>query len=270
MSSGAVSGVPVELWLARLDALADPLADLERHDPVCASGDLDGLDGARRTARLLLRRILARHFGRAVARLPFERRSNGKPAIPGLNGDFNLAHTTGAEGAFALIGVGSVTLLGVDLELPRTVRLDARRRALIIDAALRVGCGAALLGDEDGRILQAWVRLEAWGKADGRGIGRTLSHFGVWGGSDRTPVVSGAVQAGLDSRTVYDLAVGAGLNAAVALPLGVASPPVRDVPADPAALATLFSIAAESANSGVDLAPGAGHKVPHRSVAQPG
>lgn len=263
-----MSGHGAELWLAALDDLAEPLADLDRCDPLGAV-DMDGppIDGPRRVARHLLRRLIARTFGRAAAVGAFAQGPHGKPVLPGLGGDFNLSHTTDGTGrSFALIGVGRVAAIGVDVEPVRTVRLDPRRQELIIAAAETLAEGAALPGSGEARILQAWARLEAWGKADGRGIGRTLTHCGIWGRSAQA--TTGAVNGG--SLLVHDVDAGAGLFAAVALPRGIPAPAVHWIPVDLPSLQALLGSEGGGANSGVDLAPGAGQKGTVRSVAQPG
>jgi hypothetical protein len=239
----------VDLWLASLDDLAASLGDLDRADPLqlCA-GDDEGLSGPRRVARSLLRRLIARRFGRDFGAQPFTAGPFGKPRIAGLGGDFNLAHTTREDGrSFALIGLGAVAAIGVDLEPARTVRLDARRRELIIAAALSAGDGAALPDDPEARVLQAWARLEAWGKADGRGIGRTLTQFGIWGrgGAETSgaapPVAGGGI-------IVHDIDAGPGFFAAVALPKGVRPPKLRFLPTDLPSLQALIAAAGPGAN----------------------
>jgi phosphopantetheinyl transferase len=250
-----------------LDALASPLAGLETRDPLCPAGECDVLNGSRRIARIALRRLLARSFGRTVAGQPFQAGPHGKPALAGLSGDFNLSHTyydlqsPGAaeqSAAVALVGLGRIAPIGVDLEPFRTVRLDARRRASIIAAGIAVADGAPLRDDEETAVIQAWTRLEAWGKADGRGIGRTLSHFGIWGRAG-APVVAPLPGQGVE-LTVHDVDAAPGLFAAVALPRGVAPPKVMNLPADPAALGEILTQPAMGLNSGVDLAPRAGQK----------
>ena len=266
-----VSTDQVELWLAPLDALAEPLQALEGADPLCPANECDDFDVPRRVARLLLRRLIGRVFGRAAAVLPFANGPHGKPMLAGLAGDFNLSHTRAGDGqSFALIGAGRVAAVGVDLEPERTVRLDVRRRALIIEAAQLVGADAALPDHDDLRILQAWARLEAWGKADGRGIGRTLTHFGIWGGRVEGAAASDEALSGAGRLRVHDLPAGRGLFAAVALPRAVNPPELLFLPTDFASLQAIFAAAGGGAKSGVDLAPGAGQKGTVRSVAQPG
>jgi 4'-phosphopantetheinyl transferase len=230
---------PIELWIARLDALALPLGELESSDPLCPAGELDGFDAPRRLARQLLRRLIARVFGRTFATLPFAAGPHGKPYLPGLPGDFNLSHTvTEDAGAFALVGVGHAAAIGVDLEPRRAVRIDARRRASIIEAGIRAAGGADLPAHDHERILQAWVRLEAWGKANGRGIGRTLTHFGVWGRASGAP---DAPDARSDALMVFDVDAGPGLRGAIALPQGTRLPPLRAVPVNPAEVRQLLA-----------------------------
>lgn len=257
----------VELWLIDLDALAHPLADRESRDPLCPPGECEGLDVSRRTARMALRRLLARSFDRTFAAQPFQAGPHGKPMLAGLAGDFNLSHTShglpssdasGRSAAVALVGLGRIAAIGVDIEPFRTARLDGRRRASIIGAAIAIAGGAPLPDEEYAAVIQAWARLEAWGKADGRGIGRTLSHFGIWGRAGAPAVESMPSQE--DELTVHDVDAAPGLFAAVALPRGVAPPRVMNLPADPAALDEILSQPAMGLNSVVDLAPRPGQK----------
>ncbi|MGE5266016.1 MAG: 4'-phosphopantetheinyl transferase family protein [Deltaproteobacteria bacterium] len=229
-----------EVWLARLDTLAEPLAELEMSDPICPAGEVAEFDPFRRAARQLLRRLIARTFGRSFAEVPFAAGPHGKPCVPGLPGDFNLSHTGAKEaGAFALIGIGPAASIGVDLEQSRIVRLDSRRRAKIAEAAIRAAEGAELPPDEEARILQAWVRLEAWGKAEGRGIGRTLTHFGIWG--RETGALSASKEPGGAALVVFDVDAGPGLWGAVAVPRASQRPPLHTVPEDPIAACRLLA-----------------------------
>jgi hypothetical protein len=231
-----------ELWIAQLDAVAEPLAELETCDPLCPAGELTGFDPARRAARQLLRRLILRTFGRSFAQCPFAAGPHGKPKVPGLSGDFNLSHTVSPDaGAFALIGMARAGSIGVDLEQRRIVRAGARRRSMILEAAIRAADGAELPRDEEARILQAWVRLEAWGKAEGRGIGRTLTHFGIRGGGRSASAAPGTADAGAIDPVVFDIDAGPALFGAVALPRGSRRPVLRSVPADATAAFALLA-----------------------------
>lgn len=250
----------IELWFGDLEALAVPLLALDADAPLLTAGERETLSGTRRTARMALRLLIGRYFGARWATEPFASGAHGKPTLPGLAGDFNIAHTTSA----ALVGLGCAPAIGVDLEPLRQVRLDARRRVAIAEAAIRVADGAALPIMDEARTLQAWARLEALGKADGLGIGRTLSRLGVWGGRSQTP------PAGLGSRSeempgipplaVRDVEAGAGFHAAVAVPRGTAVPALRSLPLQLPALAAMRAGVSPEPNSTVDLGPAAGHK----------
>jgi 4'-phosphopantetheinyl transferase len=239
-----VTGEAIELWLIDLDALREPLTERETRDPYCPPGELDALDGSRKVARMALRRLLARSFGRTLSAQPFQAGPYGKPQLAGLGGDFNVSHTsfrapslgvadTEAR-AVALVGLGKVASIGVDIEPLRAAHLDARRRAAIIAAGTAVAEGAPLPDVEELAVIQAWARLEAWGKANGRGIGRTLSYFGIWGRGGARPGTF--MQSHGDQLIVHDVVVPPGLLAAVALPSGVAPPCLTALPVDPAAL----------------------------------
>ncbi len=257
-----MTGPATELWFADLAQLAAPLAALEAHDPLAPTAELEALDGPRRIARITLRRLLARTFGRNFARIPFRAGLHGKPFVDGLPGDFNVSHTVGpvAPGGCALIGIGHATAIGVDLETVRTVRLDERRRGMIIAAAIALGDGADLPGSDEDRVLQAWARLEAWGKADGRGIGRTLVRLGIWGRprEQSSAEVSRPSPISNEPIRVHDVAVGPALFAAVAMARSVLPPPVRFLPTDAAALAAVLSVPDDAAIPALTLPPGRG------------
>lgn len=275
-SRPAAAGDAIELWFADLSAASvalmafdrahDVLPEVEREALRVAAG---GTDVAHRLlARIALRLCLWRRFGADIARHPFEPGPGGKPRIAGLAGDFNLAHSGGC----ALIGVGSVVALGVDLERSRALHLSAARQAALVEAADGLAtdplAGDPLAGEGPARVLQAWARLEALAKADGTGIGRTLKRLGAWG-PGRVPA-AGARAAPEVSLEIFDLPVAAPFYAAVALPAGTRRPPLQRLPEDEAGLSGLVGGAPLGANSGVDLSPLPPHKGPRRSVAQPG
>jgi hypothetical protein len=249
----------IELWFGDLEALAEPLLTLDEDAPLLTAGERESLSGTRRTARMALRLLIGRFFGSRWASQPFAAGAHGKPTLPGLAGDFNIAHTASA----ALVGLGCVTAIGVDLEPLRQVRLDARRRLAIAEAAIRVADGADLPIMDEARTLQAWARLEALGKADGLGIGRTLSRLGVWGRPIPIPAAGSYTSEDPDGSApiaVRDVLAGAGFYAAVAVPRGTAVPSLRSLPLQLPALAAIRAGASPEPNSAVDLGPAAGHK----------
>jgi 4'-phosphopantetheinyl transferase len=173
------------LWLIDMQASA---AALKRHPSVAqrwlTRSDhrrlkriRDHAEKARRAATYVaLRIMIAGLLGKRFARAPMVRPLGGKPRLAGVPVSFNLTHS----GDFALIGVGRRGKLGVDLEEVRdTLPMALKHRARIVDAARIIGAGRALDPEHDRDVLQAWTRLEAFSKATGRGINRTLADFGI-------------------------------------------------------------------------------------------
>lgn len=173
------------LWLLDMEASA---AALKRH-PIVAKRWLtrsdhrrlqrirDQAEKSRRAATYVaLRIMIASLLGTRFAHAPMVRPLGGKPRLAGVPLSFNLTHS----GAFALIGVGRRGKLGVDLEEIRdSLPMALKHRARIVDAARVIGSGRALEPEHDRDVLQAWTRLEAFSKATGRGINRTLADFGI-------------------------------------------------------------------------------------------
>jgi 4'-phosphopantetheinyl transferase len=231
------------LWLADLDAEGPWLEALDRERPLLADADRARLSigpsaASRRQrlrAHLALRAIIVACFGRSWRAAPYEVAPGGRIGLADLGGSFSLAHT----GAMALIGIARRATIGVDLEAPRTVGLEARRRDLIEAAAGRLApCGPLPAADAGRRFLTAWVRLEALGKADGRGVGHVLGALGAWSGG-RTAAAGEAPSAFFD---VYDLDVAPPLVAAAALTRGTPAPAaaVEAFVADPVWLQSLL------------------------------
>jgi 4'-phosphopantetheinyl transferase len=99
-----------------------------------------------------------------------------KPRVAGWAGDFSLSHS----GDLVLIAIGERTLIGVDAEVRRPVRIGAERRRLIEVAGAACLPGEPLpVDDAEMRFLAAWTRLEAIGKMRGTGIGALLATLGI-------------------------------------------------------------------------------------------
>ncbi|RTL60520.1 MAG: hypothetical protein EKK41_28705 [Hyphomicrobiales bacterium] len=173
------------LWLIDMQASA---AALKRH-PIVAQRWLtrsdhrrlkrirDHAEKARRAATYVaLRIMIAALLGKRHARAPMVRPLGGKPRLAGVPISFNLTHS----GDFGLIGVGRRGKLGVDLEEVRdSLPMALKHRARIVEAARAIGSDRVLVPERDRDVLQAWTRLEAFSKATGRGINRTLADFGI-------------------------------------------------------------------------------------------
>ncbi len=213
----------IELWFVDLAASGPALDTVEAR---CArlspferkkiSGSVSPASAAeRRAAYIALRVLIERHWGPSSRTAPFELTGAGKPVLPGATGSFSLAHA----GGYALIGLARAGSIGVDLEPDRQPIVADERRARIESAAIALALGAPLPEPRQKRFLQAWVRLEAVAKTDGRGIGRLLTGLGIIGSEPESGPAFKATYAD-DSAArfrVLDLDVSNGCVAALAL-----------------------------------------------------
>ncbi len=182
----------VELWFVDLSACAGALDDAERATPRLAVAEIKKITASitpasaaeRRAAYIALRILCERFWGPSWRGVPYTLTGSGKPALIGLGGaqaapggSFSLAHVD----RYALIGVTRAGAIGVDLEPDRQPTVSDERRQRIESAAIALARGAMLPEARQRRFLQAWVRLEALAKADGRGIGRLLTGLGIIG-----------------------------------------------------------------------------------------
>ncbi len=160
----------------------------------------------RRSARIALRLLLHKHAVTAARGGALVVDGGGKPRLGAGGPAFSVAHS----GGLALIALGPREPLGVDLETVRTVQLGPERRLQITAAGLtlaRIPVPPAKDGPVgDAALLQAWTCLEAFAKADGRGIGALLTRLGL--------TATGARRSSLD-RVVHEaeaLRISAGLE----------------------------------------------------------
>jgi len=224
----------VELWCVDLKAAAPALAEMERLTPRLASGErqeaasiADAEVGAERLAvRVAVRLLLERIAGARWRSQPLVRDKHGKPRLEGASVVFSLSHVPG----LALIGVAASGPIGVDLERARDVRVRAPRRARLEQAGAALNAAQDLPDGEDARFLQAWVRLEAFAKADGCGIGRLLTRLGIVGERElaREDLIERIerARARVEGAVTRDLALGEGLYAAIA---SVPAPAVLEI-----------------------------------------
>jgi 4'-phosphopantetheinyl transferase len=240
----------VEVWSVDLErAVAGPLsADyaarlLSDEDREKAVGLVNARDASQRlAATLALRLLLEGVIGPQYRKAPFTRGPAGKPALAGAPCHFSLSHIPGR----ALIAI-SASPVGVDIERLRTTTIEEVRRQRIESFAVQISSGAPLpSGPPELRFLQAWTRLEASAKVDGRGIGRLLTEIGVVGAGRRLadagqlPVISPTAMALSDVCSALDLTLGDGLVGAVAGACGMHLPgAVQDMPTDAEGLAAL-------------------------------
>jgi 4'-phosphopantetheinyl transferase len=215
----------VELWCVDLGAAALVLREIEEGTPRLSDWDKQNAanfadaDAAADwlATRIALRLLLERAAGARWRRVPFARTLHGKPHLPGAPVAFSLSHVAG----LALIALKVGGAIGVDLERARAVRVRPVRRARIAEAGAALNEEQPLPGGEAARFLQAWVRLEAFAKAQGCGIGRLLTRLGIVGAGDvaRDVVLQRVeeVRSEAPETVAHDLRLGEGLFAAVAL-----------------------------------------------------
>jgi 4'-phosphopantetheinyl transferase len=220
-----------ELWLVDLDQAAPALEALERHTPRLGPDDrmraMRANDTQERRHRLAtyiaLRILLERAVGPAIRGHKLLRGPNGKPHLgPGAPA-FSLAHIDG----LALIALAPDGAVGVDLERPRRLHVSSRRGQEILAVGAGLGGRSATRTSHDPHgeetLLCAWCRLEAFAKAHGGGISRVLTEIGIRGPDGRelplARIESAAHRlAQRDGLVITDLAMPAGLLAAVAAP----------------------------------------------------
>ena len=213
-----------EIWFADLGRHLGSIEDEERRsarlstDEILRAERISDPDQRRvwRASHIALRDILERSCGPAIRRVPFVSKVGGRPELaPELVRDlgagaeftalsFSLSHTADV----ALIGISRAGPIGVDIEALHARSLSEVRRLKIEAIALDIAGGRALPVDQDRRFLQAWTRVEALSKADGRGVLHTLG--------SRGETVQEATGKSVRSVEVRDLEVGAEFCASVA------------------------------------------------------
>lgn len=192
---------------------------------------------AKALARLALRLTLARLVGTSRAFAPFHIRPGGKPVLaPGdLPGPaFSLSHSDVA----ALIAIAGFEPVGADLETTRPLRLPDHRRILLEQAAQSLAPETPLpAGPPEDRFVQAWVRLEAFAKATGDGMGHVLGLIREDANArlESTPSAGPRLRVcDLPSLTVGGIVHLAALAAPASnLPMDRPAPAVKAFPTDP-------------------------------------
>jgi 4'-phosphopantetheinyl transferase len=228
----------LELWCIDLNAAASLLLEVEQQTPRLPQRDrnlAEKIADKRRAnewlaAHVALRILLERAIGAEWRGRLFVRGVGAKPHLAGAPVTFSLSHVPG----WSLVGMSNVEPIGVDLERMRVVNIPGSRRILLERAAEVLGEDASLPERDDTRILKAWVRLEAFAKADGRGIGRLLTQLGIVGANS---VQGESFSKRLDDVkqeappcAAYDLNIAEGLFAAAVMPAGAARPEIFRFP----------------------------------------
>lgn len=121
-------------------------------------------------SRWLLRKVLARYTGVPSAMVELLRTEKGKPYLPQSDIHFSLSHS----GDWALLAVGKVELIGVDVEAVRATRdLSSIAESYYHPqefTQLQMLAGAA----QNDYFYRLWTLKEAFFKATGTGISAGL------------------------------------------------------------------------------------------------
>ncbi len=245
--SGAPAGV--ELWFVDVARAGSALATVEKATPRLSADELEwtaepGRNGQswRHYFRICLRLLLERFVGPRLRRVPFRTGLQGKPQLPWDAGVmFSLSHS----GPYGLIAIADHEV-GVDIEQDRPVHFPPDRQDAMLAAARALSPAPA--AGSPVTILQAWVRLEAWGKARATGIGVLLHDLGIRGpawaacGPARDFGAIAGSLARQEGFVLYDIALTPPLHAALATKAGLALPPLRTLPSDLSSLEALGAL----------------------------
>ncbi len=215
----------VHLWLSEMD---QPPTVVERLLPLLSVDErerafrfrFEALQRHSIIAHAFLRMILAQYLQTPPEQIRFENGEYGKPALSFPVGlpqvQFNLSHS----GSLALIGVGLVNPIGVDIEKMRPLE-DVKQVAerFFAPEEQQALCDELPAGQQTAAFYACWTRKEAFLKVTGRGLSQPLDGFTVSLKPDqpaRLLHVNGDPEA---ARTYHlqDIPVPAGYRAALAV-----------------------------------------------------
>jgi len=134
------------------------------------------------------RELLARHLGTDPATLAFEEGRHGKPHLPPDNSPgphFNSSHS----GRWVLHAIADIEV-GVDVEEIRPEFADLDDFAWVLSDAERAFVLAAAPPQRAAALATVWVRKEAYVKALGEGLSRSLSAIGIVAGASGEPMLA--------------------------------------------------------------------------------
>jgi phosphopantetheinyl transferase len=224
--------VPIELWLLDRDQQRLLLEHVEAVDQRLSTDEFERAKAmlderlAKRwlTGRTALRLLLEKRCGHDFRRQAFVPAPGGRPTLPaGFGVDFSVADSD----PYLLIAITAGEVAGVDIEVPRKMKLSQPH----VDRML---VAAAALGGRTTMALQAWTRIEALAKALGQTLAATLPELGIQGTGSSTMTLDEVERRtrALLVRTgvaVADLSLSGGLVGALAGPaaLMATAPPVH-------------------------------------------
>ncbi len=116
--------------------------------------------------RAALRRLLARGTGCAAGAIRYVTGPFGRPRLADAGPEFSLSH----RGERALVAIGNVARVGVDIERVDQAHAEPGMLARHVDPGLAASVDAALRGDDLAPFFRWWTIVEAMAKARGTGI----------------------------------------------------------------------------------------------------
>ena len=210
----------VHVWRFDLDAAAsEPVPDcLSPSEVATANTFRFARDHDRYVAgRGALRNVLARSLECAPSVVPLMANANGKPELhagPGRGLAFNLSHSHEC----CLLAVGCVGALGIDVELVRHDLAVCEIAATYFAPGERLAFLGAPSEIDVRRFFSCWARKEAYLKARGEGLTRSLSSFEISTSLDGAALFSDQLDPQASSRwTLEDIGLGPRFAAALAV-----------------------------------------------------
>jgi 4'-phosphopantetheinyl transferase len=183
-------GAVVDVWWLDLDATPAEVATWEgllapdeaaRAARLRSRRDRDRFVAARAQLRVLLGTLL----DRAPAEVRFAYGPAGKPSVPGVSLQFNLAHSGGT----GLVAVADGRRVGADVERVRPDPLADGVAERFFTAAEAEGLRAVDEVERAAAFFRCWTRKEAFVKANGLSVAPSLARFEVSFRRDERPAV---------------------------------------------------------------------------------
>jgi 4'-phosphopantetheinyl transferase len=210
-----VWSVPLDPARDAYESLATCLAPDERARAASFRFDRDRRRFS--TARAVLRHVISAYLGCPPQHIRLHYGSHGKPRLSLEEGaaiDFNVAHSD----ALALIALTQGRLVGVDLERIRPEIVTDALAAAILSPAETVLFYSLTPEKRADAFFSIWTRKEAYLKATGDGLSRSLDEIETVSAADFSAVCPEDNRC-LDGWTVRALSPAPGYAAAVAFAL---------------------------------------------------
>jgi 4'-phosphopantetheinyl transferase len=178
--------IDVAAELRRLPAHRARLTDVERERATRFRRDADRERFV--IGRSTRRELLAMHLGIDPAALIFDESRYGKPRLPAgrdPHPHFNSSHS----GRWVLHAIADVEV-GIDVEEIRPEFTSLDDFAWMLSEAERAFVQAAAPPQRAAALTTIWVRKEAYVKALGEGLSRSLPQIGITAGADGRPMLA--------------------------------------------------------------------------------